>query len=123
LARLWSAWQIDPKQTMHAGKVEIGAFRVYPAGYEPPEGEHSKYRIPLDRVEDFGAQAKRFYPLNISVYKSETESKMLELLWTKYWLKTLSSSPLIVVCLNHLLLALTSTDCLMWLINQIRLLC
>jgi len=82
---------------MHAGKVEIGAFRCYPAGYEPPEGEICKYRIPLDRIEDFGAQAKRFYPLDISIYKSPTETKVLELLWTKYWLKTLCASPLIVV--------------------------
>ena len=34
---------IDPVRTCAAGKVEIGAFRTYPEGYEPPESKNSEY--------------------------------------------------------------------------------
>lgn len=92
----WLAVVIDPHKTMTAGTVEIGAFRCYPDGYTPPENSVSKYRIPPDRIQDFGAHCKKFYPLDISIYKSTTDAKMFDLLWSKYWVKALTSSPLIV---------------------------
>jgi len=92
----WLAIVIDPHKTMTAGAVEIGAFRCYPEGYTPPANSVSKYRIPPERVKDFGAHCNRFYPLDISIYKSSTDARMFDLLWSKYWVNTLSSSPLIV---------------------------
>merc|ERR1711879_19195 len=92
----WLAIVIDPHKTMTAGSVEIGAFRCYPAGYTPPANSVSKYRIPPDRVKDFGAHCNRFYPLDVSIYKSTTDAHMFDLLWSKYWVKALASSPLIV---------------------------
>lgn len=86
---------VDPHRTLAAGKVEIGAFRTYPEGYKPPEAGPSEYQtIPLDKIEDFGVHAHQYYPLEISFFKSALDSHLLDLLWNKYWVNTLSSSPL-----------------------------
>lgn len=87
---------IDPHRTIAAGKVEIGAFRTYPEGYKPPDAAPSEYQtIPLNKIEDFGVHSDRYYPLDISYFKSSLDSYMLDLLWNKYWVNTLSSSPLL----------------------------
>ena len=87
---------VDPVRTMAAGKVEIGAFRTYPPNYKPPDVAASEYQsIPLDKIEDFGVHANQYYPLDVSFFKSSLDSHLLALLWNKYWISTLSSSPLI----------------------------
>lgn len=87
---------IDPNRTMSAGKVEIGAFRTYPEDYTPPEEKQSEYQtIPLNKIEDFGVHCKRYYPLEVSYFKSELDSYILTSLWNKYWINTLSCSSLI----------------------------
>ncbi|OAL49051.1 Mov34-domain-containing protein [Pyrenochaeta sp. DS3sAY3a] len=104
---------IDPDRTVSAGKVEIGAFRTYSTEYvegkEKAGGGSSASKsstgggtdsdgfetIPLGKIEDFGAHANHYYPLTVSHYKSSLDSKLLEALWNKYWVQTLSSSPLI----------------------------
>ncbi|KAI8079888.1 JAB1/Mov34/MPN/PAD-1 ubiquitin protease-domain-containing protein [Halteromyces radiatus] len=87
---------IDPNRTMSAGKVEIGAFRTYPKGYKPTDSEPTEYQtIPLDKIEDFGVHAKEYYPLEISHFKSSLDNQLLEVLWNKYWVHTLSQSPLL----------------------------
>ena len=40
----------------------------------------------------------RYYQLAISYFKSTLDKRLLELLWNKYWVNTLSSSPLVTVC-------------------------
>uniref|UniRef100_A0A914I336 COP9 signalosome complex subunit 5 n=1 Tax=Globodera rostochiensis TaxID=31243 RepID=A0A914I336_GLORO len=46
---------IDPIRTISAGKVAIGASRIYPKGYKPPDESPSEYQtIPLNKIEDFG---------------------------------------------------------------------
>merc|ERR1719356_1432594 len=87
---------IDPIRTCAAGKVEIGAFRTYPEGYTPPDEGPSEYQsIPLDKIEDFGVHAKQYYQLGIEIYKNSMDHAILELLWNKYWIDTLASSPLL----------------------------
>ncbi|RHZ72478.1 hypothetical protein Glove_242g30 [Diversispora epigaea] len=87
---------IDPNRTVSAGKVEIGAFRTYPAGYKAPDDGPSEYQtIPLSKIEDFGVHCKQYYQLEISHFKSTLDTHLLELLWHKYWVNTLSQSPLI----------------------------
>lgn len=87
---------IDPIRTVAAGKVEIGAFRTYPEGYKPQDEAPSEYQtIPLSKIEDFGVHAKQYYSLDISFFKSSLDSNILNLLWNKYWINTLSSSPLL----------------------------
>ncbi|KAM6561550.1 COP9 signalosome complex subunit 5b isoform X1 [Cannabis sativa] len=87
---------IDPTRTVSAGKVEIGAFRTYPDGYKPPDEPVSEYQtIPLNKIEDFGVHCKQYYSLDITYFKSSLDSHLLDLLWNKYWVNTLSSSPLL----------------------------
>ncbi|KAJ5736948.1 COP9 signalosome complex subunit 5 [Penicillium malachiteum] len=88
---------IDPERTISAGKVEIGSFRTFPEGYTPAKEtqEDDEYQtIPLGKVEDFGAQANRYYSLETTHFKSTLDSEILSLLWNKYWVATLSQSPL-----------------------------
>ncbi|XP_015885309.2 COP9 signalosome complex subunit 5a [Ziziphus jujuba] len=87
---------IDPTRTVSAGKVEIGAFRTYPEGYKPTDDPVSEYQtIPLNKIEDFGVHCKQYYALDITYFKSSLDSHLLDLLWNKYWVNTLSSSPLL----------------------------
>ncbi|KAJ3773950.1 Mov34-domain-containing protein [Lentinula raphanica] len=87
---------VDPNRTMTAGKVDIGAFRTYPENYTPPNATSSEYQsIPLSKIEDFGVHANQYYPLEVEIFKSSLETQLLDLLWNKYWVNTLSQSPLI----------------------------
>ena len=86
---------IDPDRTISAGKVEIGAFRTYPEGYKPPNTQEDDYQtIPVNKSEDFGAHADRYYQLEITHYKSSLDTRILESLWNKYWVSTLGQNPL-----------------------------
>ncbi len=67
---------IDPVRTISAGKVNLGAFRTYPKGYKPSD---------------------EYYALDVTYFKSSLDGKLLDSLWNKYWLNTLSSSPLLTV--------------------------
>jgi COP9 signalosome complex subunit 5 len=87
---------IDPIRTISAGKVNLGAFRTYPKGYKPPDEGPSEYQsIPLNKIEDFGVHCKQYYPLDVQYFKSSLDRRLLELLWNKYWVDTLSSSSLL----------------------------
>jgi COP9 signalosome complex subunit 5 len=90
---------IDPNRTISAGKVDIGAFRTYPEDYKPPSmGKSDEYQsIPLSKIEDFGVHANSYYPLDVKIFKSSLDDDLLGLLWNKYWVNTLSQSPLISV--------------------------
>ncbi|XP_055402164.1 COP9 signalosome complex subunit 5 isoform X2 [Bubalus kerabau] len=95
-AYIENAKQIDPTRTISAGKVNLGAFRTYPKGYKPPDEGPSEYQtIPLNKIEDFGVHCKQYYALEVSYFKSSLDRKLLELLWNKYWVNTLSSSSLL----------------------------
>ncbi|KAH6625230.1 JAB1/Mov34/MPN/PAD-1 ubiquitin protease-domain-containing protein [Boeremia exigua] len=98
---------IDPDRTVSAGKVEIGGFRTFPDTYVQDKEKGATMRngaagvetdgfqtIPLGKIEDFGAHANHYYPLDVSHYKSTLDAKLLEALWNKYWVQTLSASPL-----------------------------
>ncbi len=39
----------------------------------------------------------RYYPLEVSYFKSSLDSHLLDLLWNKYWVNTLSSNALLTV--------------------------
>jgi len=92
----FSAIVIDPIRTMSCGKVSIGAFRTLPKGYNPPDEGPSEYQtIPLNKIEDFGVHCKQYYSLEISYFKSSLDKKLLDSLWNKYWVNTLSSSSLL----------------------------
>ncbi|EIW77364.1 Mov34-domain-containing protein [Coniophora puteana RWD-64-598 SS2] len=95
---------IDPNRTISAGKVDIGAFRTFPENYTPPSststggaggGGDGYQSIPLAKIEDFGVHANQYYSLDVEVFKSALDEELLGLLWNKYWVNTLSQSPLI----------------------------
>jgi len=87
---------VDPNRTISAGKVDIGAFRTYPENYTPPNASSSEYQsIPLSKIEDFGVHANQYYQLEVQVFTSSLDTELLGLLWNKYWVNTLSQSPLI----------------------------
>lgn len=72
--------------------VHVGAFRTYPEGYKPPdEGPQEYQSIPMDKVEDFGVHCKSYYPLEVSYFKSPLEKNIINMLWYKYWLNSLSA--------------------------------
>ena len=88
---------IDPDRTMSAGKVEIGAFRTYPKDYKPAgtlDGDGVQ-TIPMDKMQDFGLHADRYYSLDVSYFKSTLDTHLLSALWNKYWVNTLSANPLL----------------------------
>merc|ERR1712071_419439 len=86
---------VDPVRTISSGKVCLGAFRTFPKGYKPPNEEPSEYQtIPLNKVEDFGVHCKQYYALEVSYFKSALDRRLLDSLWNKYWVSTLSSSSL-----------------------------
>ncbi|KAF9525229.1 JAB1/Mov34/MPN/PAD-1 ubiquitin protease-domain-containing protein [Crepidotus variabilis] len=87
---------IDPNRTISAGKVDIGAFRTYPENYTPPNVSQSEYQsIPLSKIEDFGVHANQYYQLDVEIFKSSLDNDLLAMLWNKYWVNTLSQSPLV----------------------------
>ncbi|KAI1420564.1 JAB1/Mov34/MPN/PAD-1 ubiquitin protease-domain-containing protein [Xylaria sp. FL1777] len=100
---------IDPDRTISAGRVEIGAFRTFPENYEAApaksasslssssggDAENTKTSVPLAKAEDFGAHASKYYALEVSHFKSTLDTHLLALLWSKYWVQTLSQSPLL----------------------------
>lgn len=89
---------IDPHRTVSAGKVEIGAFRTYPGSHKLESGSESSdgfQTVPLAKAAEFGAHASRYYSLEVSHFKSTLDTHLLELLWHKYWVQTLSQSPLL----------------------------
>ncbi|ETN42140.1 uncharacterized protein HMPREF1541_04081 [Cyphellophora europaea CBS 101466] len=89
---------IDPKRTVSAGKVEIGAFRTYPEGHRPANkgfNDDDEFQpVPVDKQDDYGAHSNSYYPLEVTHFKSSLDSHLLDLLWNKYWTSTLSQSPL-----------------------------
>ncbi|KAI1367827.1 JAB1/Mov34/MPN/PAD-1 ubiquitin protease-domain-containing protein [Xylaria arbuscula] len=106
---------IDPDRTISTGRVEIGAFRTFPEDYEAVNhgkagggdadggsssggggggGDNSTTAVPLAKADDFGAHASKYYSLEVSHFKSTLDTHLLDLLWSKYWVQTLSQSPL-----------------------------
>jgi COP9 signalosome complex subunit 5 len=86
---------IDPERTMTAGKVEIGAFRTFPEDYKPSSGSGNDLGVPMEKMQDFGAHADRYYSLEVSTFKSTLDNHLLTALWNKYWVSTLSANPLL----------------------------
>lgn len=92
----WLAIVVDPVRTISSGKVELGAFRTYPEGHKSDHAEPSEYQsIPISKIEDFGVHANQYYPLEVSYFKSSLDTHLLDLLWNKYWVNTLSSNTLV----------------------------
>ncbi|KAH9363363.1 hypothetical protein HPB48_006469 [Haemaphysalis longicornis] len=70
--------------------------RCMSQGYKPPDEGPAEYQtIPLNKIEDFGVHCKQYYSLEVSYFKSSLDRRLLDSLWNKYWVNTLSSSSLL----------------------------
>lgn len=49
----------------------------------------------MNKIEDFGVHCKQYYSLEVSYFKSSLDRRLLDSLWNKYWVNTLSSSSLL----------------------------
>lgn len=77
-------------------EINIYIWEFFLQGYKPANEEPSEYQtIPLNKIEDFGVHCKQYYSLEVSYFKSSLDRRLLESLWNKYWVNTLSSSSLI----------------------------
>ena len=55
---------IDPKRTISAGKVEIGAFRTYPDNYQGEKKTKNASGLEMindEKLAEFGVHADRYY--------------------------------------------------------------
>ena len=85
---------IDPHTTSSTGKVSIGCFRTLPEGVKNESMCGADSGIPLEKIRDFGAGADKYYQVPHSIFKSELDNSLFELLWSQYWVQTISSNGL-----------------------------
>lgn len=103
----WVAVVVDPHRTVSSGKVDIGAFRTFPDDYKGTGGDDGSSSgvegggaagagsVPLSKAADFGAHADKYYPLAVEHFKGTLDDRLLESLWNRYWVQTLSQNPLL----------------------------
>lgn len=86
---------IDPFRTISTGKIDIGAFRCYPKNFKPTDDLTPECQtIPMNKIEDFGVHCKKYYPLEVTYFKSDLDAYLLECLGNKYWYNTLATTSL-----------------------------
>lgn len=93
---------VDPIKTMNQGKVEIGAFRTYPEKHKsaPPSGDlgssASGARLinikSKTKQKDYGAHSDKYYALDIEIFRSKQDQRVLDLLLNKSWVTNLVKS-------------------------------
>lgn len=80
---------IDPIQTRNQGKIEIGAFRAYPAGYRASESEQGGRRGSRESVLDaknMGIHSDQYYSLDINLFKIPQDEEIIDSILNKTWL-------------------------------------
>lgn len=100
---------VDPVKTLKQGKVEIGAFRTYPEGSQQQPSMTNKTRkdqnkphnsgananrkiLPKSKQKDFGSHADKYYSLDIEIFTSSWDDKVIEMLKDEdslTWMKNL----------------------------------
>lgn len=77
---------------MSSGKVDLACFRTFPESYiaDLEKGGNttagSKSLVPMDKLEDFGIHAHKYYQLEHSFFKSQLDQYVLNNLWNEYWI-------------------------------------
>lgn len=87
---------VDPLRTLSNRKVEVGCFMTYT---QDTSSNRSNFMesIPLNKAQEFGYHANKYYRLDHQFFESKFESHIIKLLYKNYWTDTLSSN---VVHLN-----------------------
>ena len=83
---------VDPINTLASGRINVKCFRTFTEKYANSTKVLSD-NIPSDKLKDFGAFADKYYQLEHSFYKSPKEDDLLEVLWSKYWIESISACP------------------------------
>jgi len=85
---------IDPWRTMSAGRVDMGAFRTFPADYDAsvPAGLGTARTVPPGKADDYGAHASEYYALQVSFFQSARDRPLYDALWQVYWAHALCTS-------------------------------
>ena len=86
---------IDPWRTMSAGRVDIGAFRTFPPGYDAHAhagATDSARAVPPGKADDYGAHASEYYALDVSFFRSARDRPLYDALWQVYWAHALCTS-------------------------------
>ncbi|WFD18894.1 COP9 signalosome catalytic subunit rri1 [Malassezia caprae] len=85
---------IDPWRTMSAGRVDMGAFRTFPAGYDASAHAASRTAraVPPGKADDYGAHASEYYALQVSFFRSARDRPLYDALWQVYWAHALCTS-------------------------------
>lgn len=86
---------VDPVQTVNQGKVEIGAFRTLPVGYNAEKNRQVNIKSKSKKA-DFGIHADQYYSLDIELFKSKKDEEYIDMILNKSWvlnlLRTTNSS-------------------------------
>lgn len=92
---------IDPEQTASLGKVSIGAFRAYYPNARQDEKIQSEIRHGVtnrteikdqtrhEQLKDYGFHANQYYALNVSVFCTDEDQKVLSNMGTSSWFSAL----------------------------------
>jgi COP9 signalosome complex subunit 5 len=88
---------VDPFRTISNRKIEVGCFMTYLQDSGTNRSNFSE-NIPLNKAQEFGYHANKYYKLEHQFFESKFESQIIKLLYRTYWTDTLSSN---VVELNN----------------------
>lgn len=96
----WVAVVVDPVQTIATGKIELKAFRTLPSSAEGQASSSAASAIdtstiPADKIKELGVYFNQYYELPVTIVRSKNDAAQLDMLWSKFWVNELSSSPLV----------------------------
>lgn len=78
---------VDPVLTMNQGKVDIGAFRTFPIGYnagnKPGKTVDSAQIKSKSKKHDFGLHAEQYYALDIEFFQAEHDIALVDAILNK----------------------------------------
>jgi len=76
---------IDPHETIKMGEVSIGGFRTYPEDYSGSTRSRSQQSIPLEKIEDYGFHADKYYEVSKGFFKTESDEVALYIIQKEHW--------------------------------------
>ncbi|WPT12486.1 COP9 signalosome complex subunit 5 [Picochlorum sp. SENEW3] len=76
---------IDPHETIKTGKISIGSFRTYPEDHVGRKQSLSDQSIPVEKVEDYGVHAHKYYEMESCFFKTESDEVALRVIRADHW--------------------------------------
>lgn len=97
ISQTFFALVVDPFRTLSNRKIDVGCFMTYTQDSGTNRSNFTE-TIPLNKSQEFGYHANKYYKLDHQFFESKFESQVIKLLYKKYWTDTLSSN---IVELNN----------------------